>query len=45
MNTQQRMHYILHNDEYIRRYMAQHDVEVRARRPGLIKGLLKWLQK
>ena len=45
MNTQQRMHYILHNDEYIRRYMAQHDAEVKARKPGMIKGLIKWLQK
>ena len=45
MNTQQRMHYILHNDEYIRRYMAQHDAEVKTRKPSMIKGLLKWLQK
>lgn len=45
MNTQQRMHYILHNDEYIRRYMAQHDAEVKQRKTSVIKGLLKWLQK
>ncbi len=47
MNTQQRMHYILHNDEYIRRYMALHDQEVKQRKQNqsMIKGLLKWLQK
>lgn len=45
MNTQQRRDYILNNDKYIRRYMAIHDAEVRARKPSMIKGLLKWLQK
>jgi hypothetical protein len=45
MNTQQRMDYILNNERYIREYMAQHDAEVKQRKPNMIKGLLKWLQK
>lgn len=48
MNTQQRMDYILHNDQYIRRYMAQHDAEVAGRKKAktsMIKGILKWLKK
>lgn len=45
MNTQQRRDYILNNDQYIQRYMALHDAEVRQRKPSMIKGLLKWLQK
>lgn len=45
MNTQQRRDYILNNDKYIQRYMAQHDAEVRDRRTSKLQGLLKWLQK
>jgi len=45
MNTQQRMDYILNNTKYIQRYMDLHDAEVRERKPSMIKGLLKWLQK
>jgi hypothetical protein len=45
MNTQQRMDYILNNSRYIQQYMAIHDEEVKTRKPSMIKGLLKWLQK
>lgn len=45
MNTQQRMDYILNNDQYIRMYMAQHDAEVRARKQTKLKGFLSWLRK
>lgn len=45
MNTQQRMDYILNNDQYIRMYMAMHDAEVKQRKPKIFKGLLSWLKK
>ena len=45
MNTQQRMDYILNNDKYIQRYMAQHDAEVKARKQTKLQGFLSWLKK
>lgn len=45
MNTQQRMDYILNNNQYIQRYMAIHDAEVKARKQTKRKGFLSWLKK
>ncbi len=46
MTKEQRRDYILNNDRYIRGYMAQHDAEVRAKKPAnIFKGLLKWVKR
>ena len=45
MNAQQRMDYILNNDQYIRMYMAIHDAEVKQRKQTKLQGFLSWLKK
>lgn len=45
MTKEERRHYILNQQKYIKHYMDLHDAEVRERKVGKLKGLLKWLQK